>query len=190
MSWSAWRAGALGAVLVAVAMACNGPPPKQANDVDENPPSTSGTSHASSGGGGSDYDDSTHVVPASTGGGTSAGGAGGAAADDSPLPMKAGMGYDRDATKAELRRASQQAANNCGKMKETDGGPAPNGQTSVQLVLGHGGHVKDVKTDMTYEGSIAGSCIVNAFKKVTFPPWDGDDISISLQLDVKAPGAK
>jgi hypothetical protein len=147
------------------------------------PPETGGHATAS--------DDSS---PASGGTGTresSGGSNSSAAASPDPTPAPAGnkLPYDKESVEVELKRASRQVKANCGSATDDSGSaPGPWGKTSASVTLGRNGHVKDVTIPAPYDGQPDGVCVVNAFKKIQFPPYaSSSDVVIEWDIELVKP---
>src|ERR1700742_3230641 len=91
----------------------------------------------------------------------------------------AGDHYDKEATDVVLGRAARQVKDNCGQAKDENGKAAgPWGSTNISIVLGHNGHTKSVTIGEPYAEKPTGKCAVNAFSRLTFPPWSGPDETV------------
>lgn len=190
MSSSGLAAATLGALLLAVA-GCGGGKGadspgtcpegtvlKGADCVPSDDSSSSGSSSASSdsasGGSSSsakDDDDSSSSsssAPASSGGSTP---------------------YDKDAVEAQLKRAARQVKSGCGTASGDDGqATGPWGSTKASVVLGRNGHVKQVTVPDPYNGKPVGDCVINAFKKIQFPPYAGpSDVVVDWDVELVQP---
>src|SRR5689334_11488736 len=116
--------GVLAAVLIG---ACGGGAPAK------DPANSETTNHADDTA--PKWDSTSHPTPTSKG----SGGGGDPTA-------RSGNVYDKEATEIALKRGSRQVKDNCGQAKDADGKLAgPFGKSTVQLTLGHNGHMKDVK---------------------------------------------
>jgi hypothetical protein len=101
---------------------------------------------------------------------------------------RSGMVYDKDATEVVLKRGERQVKDNCGHAKDADNKlTGPYGKVTVTLVLGHNGHMKEVKVPAPFEGKPTGACIVNCFDNLIFPPWHGPDTSVDREVEVVKP---
>ncbi|HEY6459954.1 MAG TPA: hypothetical protein VIY73_07370 [Polyangiaceae bacterium] len=100
-----------------------------------------------------------------------------------------GKSYDKDLVEVELKRAARQVKSNCGSATDDDGkANGPWGSTKVSVVLGRNGHVKDATVPTPYDGKPVGLCIVNAFKKIIFPPYAGSsDLTVDWDVEVTQP---
>ena len=128
--------------------------------------STSSSSSSSSTGGGGSSGTSSSSSTSSSGDGASGGGGG-------KTP------YDRDMVEMQLRRAAGQIKSNCGSATDDDGkATGPWGKTKASVTLGRNGHVGQVTLPSPYDGKPVGNCVVNAFKKLQYPPYAGSTDSI------------
>ena len=123
---------------------------------------------------------------ASTGGG-SGGAASSGAGDSSSSGDK--TPYDKYAVEVELKRAARQVKGNCGAATDENGqATGPWGSTKASVTLGRNGRVKDVTVPAPYDGKPAGLCAVNAFKKITFPPYAGSsDVVLDWDIEIVQP---
>jgi hypothetical protein len=190
MSSSGWAAATLGAMLLAVA-GCGGGG-KGADSPGTCPEGTvlkgedcvpSGDDSSSSGSSGSsssgksaksDGDDSSSSSSSSDSSGASSGGS---------------TPYDKDAVEAQLKRAARQVKSGCGSASDSDGNRnGPWGQTKASVVLGRNGHVKQVTVPDPYSGKPVGDCVINAFKKIQFPPYAGSsDVVVDWDVELVQP---
>jgi hypothetical protein len=117
---------------------------------------------------------------ASSGSSTSSASAGG------PTP------YDKDAVEAQLKRAARQVKAGCGSASDDEGHQTgPWGSTKASVVLGRNGHVKQVTVPSPYDGKPVGVCVVNAFKKIQFPPYaSGSDVVVDWDIEIVQPKHK
>jgi hypothetical protein len=98
--------------------------------------------------------------------------------------------YDKEATEVVLKRAARQVKSNCGSATDEDGkASGPWGTSSMKLVLGHNGHLKEATIGPPYEGKAAGRCAVQAFSRLTYPPWAGSDMNLDWPIEFVHPGA-
>ncbi len=166
-------AGVLAAALFG---ACGGGPAKD-------PSNTETTNHASDDPA-PKWDSNSQPTPTSTK--SSGGGSGGGGGGDPTA--RSGNVYDKDATEIALKRGSRQVKENCGHAKDTDGKlTGPFGKTTIQLTLGHNGHMKDVKVNAPFDGKPTGNCIIQSFDNTIFPPWAGADTTIDWEVEVVKP---
>jgi hypothetical protein len=98
--------------------------------------------------------------------------------------------YDKEAVETQLKRQSNQVKTNCGHMKDASGkASGPFGQTKVSLTLGRNGRIKEATVPAPYNGTNVGSCIVNAFGNVHFPPYvASSDSIVEWEVEVVEPG--
>jgi hypothetical protein len=97
-------------------------------------------------------------------------------------------GHDREATEIVLKRAARQVKDNCGYAKDENGvAKGPWGETTVTVVLGHGGRSKAATLPAGFEGTPTGRCVVAAFSRLTIPPFSGDDVTIEWPIDIPKP---
>lgn len=97
--------------------------------------------------------------------------------------------YDKEATDVPLKRAARQVKENCGAAKdETGKATGPWGTVTIQIMLGHNGHSKEVTIPEPYADKAVGRCIKNAYTNLTFPPWSGPDTQIQQEVELVEPG--
>lgn len=97
--------------------------------------------------------------------------------------------YDKEATEIPLKRAERQVKENCGAAKDENGkATGPWGKVTIQLMLGHNGHSKEVTIPDPYADKPVGKCIEKAFTNLTFPPWAGADTQIQREVELVEPG--
>jgi hypothetical protein len=103
-----------------------------------------------------------------------------------------GPGYDKEAVDAQLKRAAKQVQSNCGSASDDDGSKTgPWGATTATVVLGRNGHVQEVTVPAPYSGKPVGDCVVNSFKKIQFPPYNGaTDATITWDVQIVQPKRK
>jgi hypothetical protein len=78
---------------------------------------------------------------------------------------------------------------NCGQAKDDTGkATGPWGKVSIQIMLGHNGHSKEVTIPAPYGEKPVGKCIEKAFTNLTFPPWAGADTQITQEVELVEPG--
>ena len=156
-----------------------GPPPSSndetpkwegASRVTEDSNSASGGSSSSSGGG---------AGKSSSGGG----------AKVNEAPKQRSDQYDKEATDIPLKRAARQVKDNCGAAKDESGkATGPWGKVTIQILLGHNGHSKEVTVPSPFAEKAVGRCIEKAFTNLTFPPWAGADTQVSQEVELVEPG--
>lgn len=90
---------------------------------------------------------------------------------------------------AQLKRAARQVKSGCGSASDSDGNRnGPWGPTKASVVLGRNGHVKQVTVPDPYNGKPVGDCVVNAFKKIQFPPYAGSsDATLDWDVEIVQP---
>lgn len=97
--------------------------------------------------------------------------------------------YDKEATDVPLKRAARQVRDNCGAAKGEDGkATGPWGKVTIQVMLGHNGHSKEVTVPQPYADKPVGKCVEKAFTNLTFPPWNGPDTQIDQEVELVEPG--
>ena len=97
--------------------------------------------------------------------------------------------YDKEATDVPLKRAARQVKDNCGAAKDENGkATGPWGKVTIQIMLGHNGHSKEVTIPEPYADKPVGRCIKNAYTNLTFPPWSGPDTQIQQEVELIEPG--
>ena len=101
---------------------------------------------------------------------------------------RSGNVYDKEPTEIALKRGERQVKENCGHAKDADGkANGPFGKTKITLLLGHNGHMKDVKVPAPFDGKPTGNCIVQSFDNLIFPPWAGADTPVEWEVEVVKP---
>lgn len=101
---------------------------------------------------------------------------------------RSGNVYDKESTEIPLARATRQVKDNCGHAKDADGKlSGPYGKTTITVVLGHNGRMKEVKIPAPFEGKPTGNCIVQSFSNLIFPPWAGPDTPVEREVEVVKP---
>jgi hypothetical protein len=97
--------------------------------------------------------------------------------------------YDKEATEVVLKRAARQVKANCGAATDDDGKQSgPWGSGSMKLVLGRNGHLKEAAIGPPFEGKATGRCAVQAFSRLTYPPWAGSDMTLDWPIEIEPPG--
>lgn len=100
----------------------------------------------------------------------------------------AGDTYDKEATDVVLKRAVRQVNANCGSAKDENGkAVGPWGNATVSLVLGRNGHSKNATIAAPFDGKPSGKCAVQAFSSLTFPPWNGPDTPVAMDVQLTKP---
>lgn len=118
---------------------------------------------------------------------SSSGGGGGAKVNEAPARRT--DQYDKEATDIPLKRAARQVKDNCGAAKDDNGkATGPWGKVTIQVMLGHNGHSKEVTVPQPYAEKPVGKCIEKAFTNLTFPPWAGADTQIDQEVELVEPG--
>lgn len=101
---------------------------------------------------------------------------------------RSGNVYDKEATEIVLKRGERQVKENCGHAKDGDGkASGPFGKTTITLLLGHNGRMKEVKVQAPFDGKPTGNCIVQSFDNLIFPPWAGADTPVEREVEVVKP---
>lgn len=101
--------------------------------------------------------------------------------------------YDKEATNVVIQRAVRQVNGNCGFAKDENGkAVGPWGKATMTVVLGRNGHSKSATISAPFDGKPSGKCAVQAFSNLTFPPWNGPDASLNVDVELTKPsvGAK
>jgi hypothetical protein len=170
--------------------ACGGEKKKAKDPTDEGPPPSSNDETPK-------WEGASRVSEApsssgSTGSSGSSGGAGKSSGGARPVneaPAKRTDVYDKEATDVPLKRAARQVKDNCGQAKDDTGkATGPWGKVTIQLMLGHNGHSKEVTIPPPYADKAVGRCIEKAFTNLTFPPWAGADTQVSQEVELVEPG--
>ena len=100
----------------------------------------------------------------------------------------AGDTYDKEATDIVIKRAVRQVNANCGSAKDENGkAVGPWGKGSVTVVLGRNGHSKNATIGAPFDGKPPGKCAVQAFSNLTFPPWNGPDTPLTVDVELTKP---
>jgi hypothetical protein len=200
MSSSGWAAATLGAILLAVA-GCGGggkgadspgtcPDGTVLKGEDCVPSDDSSSSSSSSSGKStakSDDDDSSSSSSSASSSPSSSSSS--SSSDTSSASSGGSTPYDKDAVEAQLKRAARQVKSGCGSASDDDGHQTgPWGATKASVVLGRNGHVKQVTVPSPYDGKPVGVCVMNAFKKIQFPPYAGSsDVVIDWDVEIVQP---
>ncbi|HEX8792863.1 MAG TPA: hypothetical protein VF765_18080 [Polyangiaceae bacterium] len=201
MSSSGWAAATLGAMLLAVA-GCGGggkgaDSPGTCPDgtvlkgedcVPSDDSSSSGSGSGSSGKSAKKDDDDDDSPPSSSASSSSSSAS--SSSDSSSAGASGGSTpYDKDAVEAQLKRAARQVKSGCGSASGDDGQrTGPWGSTKASVVLGRNGHVKQVTVPDPYNGKPVGDCVINAFKKIQFPPYAGSsDVVVDWDVELVQP---
>jgi hypothetical protein len=144
--------------------------------------STAGSSSGGSGASGGGDDSSSGSSAPSSSAGASSGGDTSAPAGKAP--------YDKDHVDVQLKRAARQIKGNCGAATDENGTAAgPWGSTKATVVLGRNGHVKQVTVPSPYDGKPVGLCVVHAFQKIQFPPYNApSDSVVDWDVEITQPG--
>lgn len=198
MSSSGWVATTLGAILLAVA-GCGGGG-KGADSPGTCPegtvlkgedclPGDDSSSSSGSSGKSSAKDDDDDSSPSSSS--SSSSGSSSSSSDSSSASASSGGStpYDKDAVEAQLKRAARQVKSGCGSASDDEGhATGPWGSTKASVVLGRNGHVKQVTVPSPYDGKPVGVCVINAFKKIQFPPYGGSsDVVVDWDIEIVQP---
>jgi hypothetical protein len=194
MSSSGLAAATLGAFLLAVA-GCGGGG-KGADSPGTCPegtvlkgedclPSDDSSSSSSSSGKSSEKDPDEDSPPSSSSSSSSSS----ASSGSSSASSGGSTPYDKDAVEAQLKRAARNVKAGCGSASDDEGQrTGPWGKTTASVVLGRNGHVKQVTVPSPYDGKPVGVCVVNAFKKITFPPYAGSsDVVVDWDIELVQP---
>lgn len=195
MSSSGWAAATLGAMLLAVA-GCGGGG-KGADSPGTCPEGTvlkgedcvPGDDSSSSGSGGSSSGKSAKSDDDDSSSSSSSASSSSSSSDTSSASSGGSTPYDKDAVEAQLKRAARQVKSGCGSASGDDGQQTgPWGSTKASVVLGRNGHVKQVTVPDPYNGKPVGDCVINAFKKLIFPPYAGSsDVVVDWDVEIVQP---
>jgi hypothetical protein len=116
------------------------------------------------------------------------GGGGGGGSRVNEAPKQRTDQYDKEATEVVLKRATRQVKDNCGAAKDDSGkATGPWGKATLQIILGHNGHSKNITVPPPYQGKPTGNCVEKAFTNLTFPPWAGADTQIDWEIEIPQP---
>jgi hypothetical protein len=174
----------VGALAVLLVSGCGGDKKKAKDPTDEGPPPSS-NDETPKWEGASRVTDNGSSSGSSGAGGSSSGG--GAQVNEAPAKRK--DVYDKEATDVPLKRAARQAKDNCGHAKDESGkATGPWGKVTIQVMLGHNGHSKEVTVPAPYADKPVGRCIEMAFTNLTFPPWAGADTQVTQEVELVEPG--
>lgn len=176
----AWFTGVVAAALFAGA--CGGDKKKAKDPTDEGPPPSSNDESPK-------WEGASRVTDTSSSAGTGKSSSGGGGAQVNEAPTKRGDQYDKEATDIPLKRAARQVKENCGAAKDESGkATGPWGKVTIQIMLGHNGHSKEVTIPAPFNDKPVGRCIEKAFTNLTFPPWGGADTQIDQEVELVEPG--
>jgi hypothetical protein len=189
MRASIFTGALVGIALVLAVGACGGDKKKAKDPTDEGPPPSSNDETPK-------WEGASRVSDTGSSSGGSSGSSGGSGAGKSSggahvneAPAKRTDVYDKEATDIPLKRAARQVKDNCGQAKDDNGkATGPWGKVTIQIMLGHNGHSKEVTVPSPYAEKPVGKCIEKAFTNLTFPPWAGADTQISQEVELVEPG--
>jgi hypothetical protein len=170
-----------GLAMALVVGACGGEKKKAKDPTDEGPPPSANDETPK-------WEGASRVTEDSnSGSGAKASSGGGAKVNEAPA--KRTDQYDKEATDIPLKRAARQVKDNCGQAKDDTGkATGPWGKVSIQVMLGHNGHSKEVTIPAPYSDKAVGRCIEKAFTNLTFPPWAGADTQVTQEVELVEPG--
>ena len=60
-------------------------------------------------------------------------------------------------------------------------------RVSVTVILGRNGHSKNPTIGAPFDGKPPGKCAVQAFSNLTFPPWNGPDTPLTVDVELTKP---
>ncbi|HTM46349.1 MAG TPA: hypothetical protein VL137_15420 [Polyangiaceae bacterium] len=99
--------------------------------------------------------------------------------DETPAPKP----FDQKHTEMELERATRNAESCTGVVTDSK----ERGATTVSLVFSNEGKVSQATIPPPFEGTRLGDCVLNAYKAVLVPPFDGSDHPMTWDLTLKDP---
>jgi hypothetical protein len=165
--------------------ACGSDKKKAKDPTDEGPPPSANDETPKWEGASRVSDTQSGSSSGSSGGKSSSGGG----AKVNEAPTKRSDQYDKEAVDVPLKRASRQVKENCGAAKDDNGkATGPWGKVTIQVMLGHNGHSKEVTIPAPFNEKPVGRCIEKAFTNLTFPPWGGADTQIDQEVELVEPG--
>lgn len=186
----------IGSVLIGLALAACGGPPKQANDESlqstpnpdsEAAPKWDSSSSTASGGSSSSSSGSSDSSSSGSSSGSSGSSSGSSGSSDTTAATTNMAGPHNEA-EITMKRAARQVKGNCGGAKDADGkATGPFGKTMVTVVLGHNGHSQSATVDSSLADKPAGKCIMQAFSNLTYAPWAGSDVTVQWEVELVQP---
>ncbi len=90
--------------------------------------------------------------------------------------------FDKKQTDMELKRAGR-SAETCGTVVTEQG---PSGTARVTLTFANDGHVKEATIAAPFDGTEVGKCVLNAFKAVIVPRYEGPEERMDWETNVAA----
>lgn len=145
------------AAALAMLAGCGGSSPKQANTSDDFGSSSEGSSSSGSSG-------SEATVPENK---------------DDPLAAKKDE-FDEKSAQVVIERGKRKAIN-CSEVVPE----GPRGEAEVQVVFdGAKGRVVDATVGAPFEGTDIGKCVARAFIGEIVPPFDGENKTMTVKVDV------
>lgn len=91
--------------------------------------------------------------------------------------------FDEDHATLELKQATL-SAETCPEVAVGDK-KALSGKTSVTMRFGKNGLVEEATIPPPFEGSQLGNCVLNAFKRINVPPYQGETKVITWDITLK-----
>jgi hypothetical protein len=91
--------------------------------------------------------------------------------------------FDKKQSKMELQRATRSAKSCSGVVDEEK----HRGEAKVTITFSSDGSVRDASITPPFDGTKLGECILNAYKAVIVPPFDGSDKIVDWDLTVEDP---
>lgn len=88
--------------------------------------------------------------------------------------------FDKKQTELELKRATR-SAETCGAVVPE---PGPSGTAKVTLTFANDGHVKEATVSAPFDGTEVGKCVVNAYKAVIVPRFEGPEERVDWEAEV------
>lgn len=94
--------------------------------------------------------------------------------------------FDEHHAEMELKRATRNAESCTGVVTDAK----ERGEATVSLVFANDGSVRDARINAPFSDTKLGDCILNAYKAVLVPPFDGGDHPMSWDLTLSDPPAE
>lgn len=86
-----------------------------------------------------------------------------------------------------LNRATRQVKAHCGSATDDEGkATGPFGKTTVSIRLSHDGNGRALSVPPDFDGKPTGKCVIQAFRHLQYPPWEGSSVTIPWDVEVVA----
>jgi hypothetical protein len=72
----------------------------------------------------------------------------------------------------------------CASATDNNGNKGPFGKTTVQIMLNRNGHGTSMGVPDDFKDKPAGTCVMNAFKNLQYPPFDSASVTITWDVEV------